>query len=265
MHTFEIIKKAFYLPFKAYKGFILVTFLFFISEIITEMINQIEIVDLTMPILLIDPISGIIILGISIAVVYHYIDDSFDIRDVSITATAKAGFKDTFIESYYYILTITITAIISYALGIYHSIDSVISGIMLVDNKISSLTLPKLVKYLSPDAYHQLAFSVMATLAIFIILFAISFSYCSLAKIRLKETGNMAESMNFIKLTKIIKSKGIKKYMNFIILTFIVFSAVLLIMKTLEYYFIIGSVISALTESFALFFILDSFSLFYHY
>ena len=29
MHTFEIIK-AFYLPFKAYKGFILVTFLFFI-------------------------------------------------------------------------------------------------------------------------------------------------------------------------------------------------------------------------------------------
>lgn len=43
MHTFEIIKKAFYLPFKAYKGFILVTFLFFISEIITEMINQIEI------------------------------------------------------------------------------------------------------------------------------------------------------------------------------------------------------------------------------
>ena len=105
MHTFEIIKKAFYLPFKAYKGFILVTFLFFISEIITEMINRIEIVDLTMPILLIDPISGIIILGISIAVVYHYIDDSFDIRDVSITATAKAGFKDTFIESYYYILT----------------------------------------------------------------------------------------------------------------------------------------------------------------
>ena len=74
----------------------------------------------------------------------------------------------------------------------------------------------------------------------------------------------MKESMNFVKLTKIIKSKGLKRYLIFVVLTLIVFAAVLVIMRTLESYYLIGSVISALAESFGLFFILDSYSLFYY-
>lgn len=265
MDTAEIIKKAFNLPFRAYKGFILVTFLFFMSEICNEFVNQTEFSNLTFFMLLIPPIISIIILGISIAVVYHYIDDSFDIREVSFTTTTKVGLKDILVETYYYFLIILSTGILSYVLGIYHNIYSIMDGLIYLNEKINSLTLPKILKYLSPENYHHLAFSVIVSLAIFTILFAIFFSYCSIAKIRLKETGSIKESINFFKLTKIIKSKGLKKFLNFIILTLIVFSTVLIIMRTLEYYFIIGSIFSALAESFALFFILDSFSLFYNY
>ena len=264
MNTFEIIKKAFFLPFKAYKGFLLVTLLFFISEIANEIVNKTIIEDLTILNVTISYLLGIIVLGISIAVVYHYIYDSFDIREVSFTTTAKAGIKDTLIESYYYSLAIVGTIALSYLLGIYNDIYSIIDSVDYVDEKFCSFTLPKLLKYLSPDTYHQLATSVIVTLVIFVILFAIFFSYCSFAKIRMKETGNLKESMNFVKLTQIIKRKGIRKYLNFVILNFIVFMVVLMLMRTLEAYFITGSIISALAESFALFFILDSYCLFYY-
>lgn len=264
MHSFEIIKKAFSLPFKAYRGFALVTFLFFMSEITNEKINQMIIRDLTVLTIAIRFLIGIAILGICIAIVYHYIYDSFDIREVSLTTTTKAGFNDTLIESYYYSLAIVGTAVISYLLGIYHDIFSIIYDVLYLDAKLNTMTLPKLIQHLSPDIYHQLASSVMLTLMIFIILFALLFSYCSIAKIRLKETGNVKESMNFIKITKIIKDKGIGKYLTFVILNFIVFAGVLLLMRTMEAYFIFGSIISAISEAFALFFILDSYCLFYY-
>lgn len=263
MNTIEIIKKAVSLPFRAYKGFILVTFLFFVSEVINETNNLGTINELTPIKLVIGGIISIIVLGISIAIVYHYIFDSFDIREVSIKYTTKIGFKDSLIELYYYLLTFLFTDIICYALGIYRNIDSILNNFEYIDGKLHTLTLPKLINLLSPDTYQHLAFSVMVTLAVFMILFAIFFSYCSLAKVRLKETGELKESMNFIKLTKIIRKNGIKKYLNFVILTLIVFSVVLLLMRTLESYFVVGSLISALAEAFGLFFILDSFSLFY--
>lgn len=264
MNTFEIIKKAFLLPFRAYKGFALTTFLFFISEIVKEMVLQINFGDLAPLLVVLVFISGTLSLGISIAVVYHYIYDSFDIREVSFTTTAKAGFKDTFIEFYYYFLAIISTMAISYILGIYKNIYSIIPNVIYAEEKFQSLTLPNVLKLLSPDTYHQLASSVILTLSIFIVMFALFFSYCSFAKIRLKETGGMKESVNIINLTKIIKDKGIKKYLTFVVLNFIVFMTVLIIMRTLESYFFVGSVISALTESFALFFILDSYCLFYY-
>ena len=264
METIEIIKKAVYLPFRAYKGFILVTILFLISEIISEQIYRIEIGFLNPTIIIIDTIIGIIILGFCIAIVYNYIDDSFNIMEISITATTKAGFKEELIEAYYYTLAIIGTVAISFALGIYHNISSIIDSVLYINYKLDTLTLPKLFELLSPEKYQQLAFSVLATIGIFVILFAIFFSYCSFAKIRLKETGDMKESMNFVKLTKIIKSKGLKKYLIFVVLTLIVFATVLVIMRTLESHYIIGSIISALAESFALFFILDSYTLFYY-
>lgn len=264
MNTYEIIKKSVSLPFRAYKGFILVTFLFFVSETFKEIINQIPIDDTIYLKMSSAMLISIIILGINIAIAYHYIYDSFNIRNVSLVTTTKAGLKDLLIESYYYFLAIATTAVISHFLGIYNDIDSAIDTLAYVDYKLESMTLPKLLTYMSPDTYYQVSQSVMITLAIFIILFALCLSYCSIAKIRMKETRNLKDSMNFIKLTKIIISKGIKKYLNFVILTFIVFAVVLLLMKTLESYFFIGSVISAFSEAFALFFILDSFSLFYY-
>lgn len=263
MNTIEIIKKSISLPYKAYKGFVLVTFLFFISEIVNEALKLENIDGLTLIKLCIGGIISIIILGISIAIVYHYIFDSFDIREVSFKSTAKIGFKDSLIEFYYYFLTLLSTTVICYALGIYHDLDSILDSLQYIDTKLGTLTLPELIKLFSPEMYNQLASSVIITLAIFIILFAIFFSYCSLAKVRLKETGDLKESMNFLNLTKIIKSNGIKKYLNFVILTLIIFSVALLLMKTLESYFIVGSLISALAEAFSLFFILDSFSLYY--
>lgn len=106
MHTYEIIKRAFYLPFKAYKGFILVTVLFFMSEIVNAITNNMQIEDLTIFVMLAPLAFGIIVLGFCIAIVYHYIDDSFDIREVSLITTTKAGFKDTAIEIYYYAISI---------------------------------------------------------------------------------------------------------------------------------------------------------------
>ena len=264
MNTFEIVKKAFILPFRAYKGFILVTALFFMTEMIKEIINSEYIGDLSLFIFIAYEIISIIILGVCIAISYHYVYDSFDIREVSLKTTAKAGFKDTMIESYYYLLVIIGTILISYGTGLYHNIFTLFSNLNYVEYKVETLTLPELIKYLSPDAYHHLAFSVVATLAIFVILFAICFSYCSFAKIRLTETGDIKESVNFIKITKIIKMKGVRKYLYFVILTFVLFATVFILMKTLESYFIIGSIISSMMEAFSLFFILDSFSLFYY-
>lgn len=264
MNTSMIIKKAITLPFRAYKGFILTVFLFFISEMNAGVMNQIEIGDLTIIAVIAVTIINLMILGACIAVVYHYIDDSFNIKEASLTNTTKAGFKDTFLEFYYFSLAVVSTAIISLALGIYHNIYYIIDYVLYINNKASQLTLPKLLKYLSPNAYHQLTLSVVATLLIFIILFAVFLSYCSLAKIRLKDTGDLKESMNFIKLTKIIKDKGIRKYLNFVFLTLFVLGATFIIMRTLEPYLFIGSLLSAFTEAFSLFFILDSFTLFYH-
>lgn len=265
MNTLEIIKKAIALPFRAYKGFALITFLFFVSEIISGIINNTSTIDeFTTIKIAISLIIGTVILGICIAIVYHYIYDSFDIWGVSLTTTTKAGINDTLIETYYYCLAIFGTMFLSYILGIYKNIDSIINTVIYVDEKFDSVTLPKILQLLSPDIYHQLASSVIITLVIFIVLFAIFFSYCSLAKIRMKETGNMKESMNFIKLTQIIKNKGIRKYLNFVILNFVVFTAVLILMRTLEAYLIFGSLICAMTEAFALFFILDSYCLFYY-
>lgn len=264
MNTIEIIKNAVILPFRAYKGFILVTFLFLLSEIVNETFNMVSAEDLTFVYMFIPPIFSIIILGLCIAIVYHYIDDSFDIREVSIKTTTKAGFKDLFIESYYYTLTVILTAAISYAFGIYHNIYSLIDGLDYIGTKVENLTLPGLIALLTPDRYNELAFSVVATLAIFVIFFSIFLSYCSLGKIRLKETGKMGEALSLTKLTRIINQKGIRKYLNLVILTSIISGAVLLIMKTLQSYVFTGSLISALTEAFALFFILDSFSLYYY-
>ena len=264
MHTFEIIKKAFNLPFKAYKGFILVTILFFISEITNEIIYQIEFGDLSVLILTLVPIGDIVLFGASIAIVYHYIDESFDIRKLSLKTTTKVGFNELILELYYYNITLIGTTILSYLLGIFHNINSIIDNILLLNDEINSMTLPRILEYMNPEAYQQLASSVIPLIAIFLILFTIFFSYCSLGKIILKETNSMKESVNLVKLTKIIKRKGFRKYLNFVILTLIVLSFVLLLMKTFEYYFIIGSVFSALAEAFALFFVLDSFSLFYY-
>lgn len=264
MNTIEIIKNATALPFRAYKGFALVTILFFISEIVSEMTNTAPIDEFLTIKMAISLILGVIILGICIAIVYHYIYDSFDIWEVSLTTTAKAGINDTLIETYYYFLAIFGTIFLSYILGIYNNIYSIVNSIIYVDEKFYSMTLPKILHIISSEMYRQLAFSVIATLAIFTILFALCFSYCSFAKIRMKETGDMKESMNFIKLTQIIKSKGIRKYLNFVVLNFIVFGTVLIIMKTLEVYLIFGSLISSMSEAFALFFILDSYCLFYY-
>ena len=264
MNTFGIVKKAVTLPFRAYKGFILVTFLFFLSEIVTDAFNMVSVEDLTFVYMFIPPVFNVVILGLSIGIVYHYIDDSFDIREVSLKTTTKAGFKDLFIESYYYSLTVIFTAVISYAFGIYHNIYSLIDGLDYLGTKVENLTLPGLIALLTPDRYNELAFSVVATLAIFAILFSIFLSYCSLGKIRLKETGKMGEALSIIKLTRIINQNGIRKYLNLVILTSIISGAVLLLMKTLQSYVFTGSLISALTEAFALFFILDSFSLYYY-
>lgn len=265
MNTYEIIKKSISLPFRAYKGFSLVIFLFFVSEMFADIVIDLPIDDTAYFKFLSMLFVSMTILGINIAIAYHYIYDSFNIRTVSIVTTTKVGVKDFLIESYYYFLAISGTVIISYLLGIYKDIDTALDTLIYLDHKLESMTLPKLLTYLSPKVYYQMAHSVIITLTIFIILFAIFFSYCSIAKIRIKETGNIKESMNFINLTKIIMNKGIKKYLTFVILTFIVFAILLLLMKTLESYFFIGSVISAFSEAFALFFILDSFSLFYRY
>ena len=264
MNTYEIVKKAFTLPFRAYKGTLLVTALFFISEILKESINSLYIGDITLVMLAGYYIISIVILGGCIAISYHYVYDSFDIRNVTLKATANAGLKDTLIEIYYYSLVLIGTGAISYALGIYKDIYSLLDGLDYMSQKVQMLTLPKLLKYMSPDAFHQLTLSVVVALAIFVILFAICFSYCSFAKILLTETGDMKESVNFIKITRLIKAKGVRKYLNFVILTFILLASVLLMMRTLESYFIIGSLVSALMEAFSLFFILDSFCLFYY-
>ena len=264
MDTTEIIKKAISLPFKAYKGFILVIFLFFISEIIREVIYRINIEYLTPLLVLSELTITVFILGICIALVYHYIDDSFDIKEVSLKTVTKAGFKDRFIEIYYYLLLIIGTIIISSSLGIYKNIFSVMDSIQYVDAELESMTLPKLLNLLSPESYTQLTLSIAAILIIFITLFSIVFAYCSFAKIRLKETGNMEDALNFVKLSRIIKNKGLKKFVIFVILTLIVFGTVLVLIRTLEPYPFIGNITSAFTEAYALFFVLHSYSLFYY-
>lgn len=265
MNTIEIIKKSFMLPFKAYKGFILVTLLFFACEMVTDLLYRTATSKLTIVEFTITLIIYIIALGVSVAIVYHYIDDSFNIREISIKTTAKAGINDIILECYYYILAIGTTVILTRYLGLYDNMFTVLDNIVYVEQEFVTAPLPEFLNFISPLTLTQFTFSFLASLAIFVILFALFFSYCSFGKIRLTETGNLIEGMNIIKITKIIIKKGIIRYLGFIILTFTIFMTVFLIMKTLDAYLLIGSIISAMTESFALFFILDSFSLFYYY
>ena len=263
MDTSTIIKKSVTFPFRAYKGFILTIFLFFISEMISEILASISISNVTPLLRIVTIISQILLLGTCISVVYHYIDESFDIKEMSLTYTAKIGFKDMLVESYYYSLVVICTSGLTFVLGIYRNIHSIIDQVLYLNNKLSHLTFPKLLKYLSPESYAQLSFSITIALLIFMIFFAVFLSYCSIAKIRLRETGDLKESMNFIKLSKIIKSKGIRRYLNFVILAMLMLAATFIIMRTLQPYIFIDGLLSSFTEAFSLFFILDSFTLFY--
>ena len=264
MNTFEIVKKAFYFPIHNYRGFIKVTFLFLLSEIISHIVFYSEIGDLESYYFLGAGLFFLLVLGASTIIVFSIIDSSEDMERISLRKSTKVGIKDSLIEVYYFILVIVVSTIVSMLLGFFNNFNSFFDELTFVGVEINNMTIPKLISYLSPDTLSSLSNSVLGIIIVFIVCYAIFFSLGSIAKIRLKETNDFQESLDFIKLFKIVMEKGIKKYLNFIIINFLVFGFVVVILHTLEAFPIIGSIVSALLESFSIFFILYSYTLFYY-
>lgn len=265
MNTSEIIKKAVYFPINNYRAFIKVTLMFLISEMICEVIFSLPINDYTIFRIWIVNILSLFVLGAATLYVFGIIDNSDEGNDLDldIKKSTKVGINDLLVESYYFTLTVVVSAAVSLSLGFFHDISTFMDNVSYIEYEMIDINLPKLFELVSPESMASLSHSVIGMIVVFIISYAIFFSLCSIAKIRLKETNDFKEALNFIRLFSIIQEKGFRKYLNFVILNFLVFGFVVLCMRSLEAVPIIGSLISSILESFSIFFILDSYSLFY--
>lgn len=264
MNNKEIIKESFLFPIRNYKYFIIVTILFLIAELCQEFFLEMNDSDISMVIMFIlSIIIPLLALGISLEVIFHLLNKKRGAPEISFNGAIKEALKDTLLESYYFILALIITVILSIPTGLFQKIEDIPSFISDLMISTEGISVFKIMGSLPDLAILDTVESLKITLAIFIIMFVILFSICTISKIDLEKHENFKQSFNIIRMLNIIKKIGILKYSEFLLLIMIFSVLVANIIYILNDMHVIGSLISALLEAFTLFFFLHSFAKLY--
>jgi len=264
MKNIDIIKESFLFPIKNYKYFAIAIILFLISEFSQEYFLHVKDSDISMIIMMIlSLIIPLLALGISLQIIFHLLDKKRGKPDISLQESMKEALQDLILESYYFLLALIISAILAIPTGLFQKIDDIptfMSDLMMATEGTSVFeimgSLPDLTMLDTLD-------SLKITLAIFIIIFVIMFSICTIAKIDLNINEKYKQTFNVFHMLGIIKKIGISKYMGFLLLIVIISIFIANIIYLLNSSHIIGSIISAFLEAFTLFFFLHSFAKLY--
>ena len=258
-----IIKQSLLFPVRYYKHFIIVTALFLISELVQEFVTHTHNDGNFIVALIIFIILPLIVLGINLQIIFYAIKDNKGFPKISLRKSIDEAVKDSLLESYYYALTIIITIILSVLLGLFHEITNVptyASQILITIEESSVIeiigTTPDLLIVNSIDA-------MILSLLIFMITLTIMFSLCTISKIDLEVNHDFKQIFNLKYILNIVKDIGVQRYLKFLLLVVILCVIIANLIFFLNASELLGSLLSALLESFTLFFFLYSFTQLY--
>ena len=265
MKNKEIIKESLLFPIKNYKYFIIVTILFLISEFTQEYFLHSKNSDITTNIIFIVAclIIPLIVLGISLQIIFHLLNKKKGAPKITFDESIKEALQDTILESYYLILALIISTILSIPTGLFQRIDEIPTFMSDMIATTEEISIFEIMGSLPDMAIVDTANSLKMTLIIFIIVVVILFSICTISKIDLNANEDYKQSFNIMRMLKIIKKIGIIKYMEFLLLIIIISIVIANIVFILNLAPTFGSIISAILESFSLFFFLHSFAKLY--
>lgn len=264
MKNREIIKESLLFPIKNYKYFIIVTILFLISEFSREYLTHTHNSDISSNIMfIISFIIPLIVLGISLQIIFHLINKKKGAPRISFHETIKEALQDTILESYYLLLALIASTILTLPSGIIQKIDEIPTFMSDLLANTEETSVFEIIGSLPDMAMIDTYNNIKMIFIIFIIVFVIFFSICTISKIDLNENKDYKQSFNIIRMLKIIKKIGIIKYMEFLLLIIIVSILIANIVFFLDMIVAIGSIFSAILESFSLFFFLHSFAKLY--
>lgn len=264
MKNIEIIKESLLFPIRNYKYFIIVTILFLIAELSQEYFLHIRDSDISMSIMFIlSIIIPLFALGISLEVIFHLLNKKTGAPKITFNESIKEAVTDTLLETYYFILALILSIILAIPTGLFQKIEDIpkfISDLMLSTEGTSVF---EIMGALPDIAIVDTVESLKITLFIFVLMFILLFSICTISKIDLEKNKNYKQSFNIMHMLKIIKQIGIIKYVEFLFLIMIFSIVIANIVFNLNDVHVIGSLISAVLEAFSLFFFLHSFAKLY--
>ena len=264
MKNKEIIKESLLFPIKNYKYFIIVTFLFLFSELLQEYLMHIKDSNISIIIaFILIVIIPLLVLGIGLQIIFHLLDKKMGAPKISFSESIKEALKDTILESYYFILSLLVTVILSIPTGLFSNLDdiSIFMSNMITDT--DGISVIEVMGSLPEMAILDAVNSIKICLIVFILSFVVFFSMCTISKIDLNINEDYKQSFNIIRMLKIIKKIGIIKYLEFLIFIIVISMVVANITFMLNFTPVVGSIISAFLESFSLFFFLHSFAKLY--
>lgn len=264
MNNKEIIKESLLFPIRNYKYFIIVTILFLIAEFTQEYFWEMHDSDISTTIMfIISIILPLLVLGISLQVIFHLLNKKRGSPEITFRDSIEEALKDTVLESYYFILALLLSIILSIPTGLFQRIEDIPKFMSDLLISIEGVSVFEIIGALPDLAVVDTIESLKITIFIFIIMFVIFFSICTISKIDLEKYENYKQSFNIMRMLNIIKKIGIINYGEFLLLIMIICVVVANIVYLLNDAHVIGSVISAGLEAFSLFFFLHSFAKLY--
>ena len=264
MRNRDIIKKSLLFPIKKYKHFIVVSVLFLFLELSQEFLLYQTYDQYTIYMaFFVHFILPLFIVGFNLQIIFHIIHQNRGLPKLSIKTSVKEAIKDKIIDSYYFGLTLLITAILSIPTGIYHNIYDVYFHLTELMVEVEDVTVIEIMGALPEVLLENYLSSITISTIIFLVTFIILFSLCSISKIDFEVNQVYKQTFNTKRMIKIIKKIGIIKYLGFLFLTIVLSIILANIIYHLEFAPIVGSILSAGLEAFSLFFFIYSFALLY--
>ncbi|MBQ6218794.1 MAG: hypothetical protein IJJ47_03585 [Methanosphaera sp.] len=260
MRIRNIIRESLMLPFKELKLFIIVFLLAFSYEVITDSFYHINIGDLSIVKIIINMLIILIIMGIMMHITHLAVyDKKVEIR---LFDSFMEGVREYVITMYYLVLTLVCSSFFIFPTGVYSKIYNLINYIKVNNADATFITIQEISHELPIDIMMGLQRSIEINLIITIVILIVFSSFGFIGKSILFRTDNLLYALDLRVILKVIKNIGYKRYVKFLIAIGIILIIVINIIIVLGQIF--GDfIISALLETFLLFFATNAFYLIY--
>lgn len=261
----NIIKKALKLPFIKYKKFLLVTFLFFIAELVQEYLLILEINEISFLYFISTIILSFLILGINVIIIYDAIGYNHGLPNISPKKSIMVGIEDFILESYYLMLSLVVSLICIIPTGIYNNFRQLDEFYHETFYRLQDETIIEFIGNIPVSILNNLDKTLPLAITIFTFIVIIILSFCTLNKIDHKNNKDCKyiDTFNPFNTIRIIKKIGLENYFIFIIMITVITIILAKVVHRLNYILYFGSLTSAFLEAFTLFFFLASFHYLY--